>query len=128
MHKGVITLGGRVRAAADKSQAESIATSLAGGQVVANQIAVVPAGHESDTKAVNSDTDKGIEENPDPALIRSHLRQNVKFHVKSGVVTLTGEVNSESQRAQAAGVAAPVPNVQQVLNELQVKAQKATSN
>jgi osmotically-inducible protein OsmY len=42
-------------------------------------------------------------------------------------VTLTGEVNSESKRAQVAQVASTVPNVQQVVNELQVKGQKATT-
>src|SRR6478609_3424362 len=36
--KGVVTLGGHVAADADKSQAESIAKSIATGQVVANQI------------------------------------------------------------------------------------------
>lgn len=40
--KGVITLGGHVAADADKSQAEAIARSFAGNQVVANQIAVIP--------------------------------------------------------------------------------------
>src|ERR1700678_2712885 len=42
--KGVVTLGGHVASDADKAQAESIANSLAAGQVVANQIAVVPPG------------------------------------------------------------------------------------
>src|SRR4030095_269082 len=42
--KGVVTLGGHVAAEADKVQAESLATSIAGGQVVANQIAVIPPG------------------------------------------------------------------------------------
>jgi osmotically-inducible protein OsmY len=41
---------------------------------------------------------------------------------------LTGEVNSEAKRAQAEQVASTVPNVQQVVNELQVKGQKATSS
>src|ERR1039457_6000008 len=37
--KGVVTLAGHVAAEGDKSQAESIAKSIAGGQVVANQVA-----------------------------------------------------------------------------------------
>src|ERR1700681_301406 len=57
--KGVVTLGGHVNVEGDKSQAESIAKSLAGGQVVANQIAVIPPNAASDVKAVNSDLDKG---------------------------------------------------------------------
>jgi len=36
-------------------------------------------------------------------------------------------VNSESRRAHVEKVASTVPNVQQVVNELQVKDQKASS-
>jgi len=59
--KGVVTLSGRVPADAGKSKAESVAQSIAVGQAVSNQIAVVPIGVESDAKAINSDLDKGIE-------------------------------------------------------------------
>ncbi|HLN03449.1 MAG TPA: BON domain-containing protein [Bryobacteraceae bacterium] len=126
--KGVVTLGGHVAADADKSQAKSIATSIAGGQVVSDQIAVIPPGAESDAKTVNSDLDKGIENNLDAALIQNKLHKSVNNDVKNGVVTLTGEVSSQSERAQAETIAAAVPNVLQVVNELQVKNQKATSS
>src|ERR1700683_1463272 len=56
--KGVITLGGHVASDNDKAQAESLAKSLAGSQVVADQIAVLPPGGEGDAKAVNSDLDE----------------------------------------------------------------------
>jgi hyperosmotically inducible periplasmic protein len=125
--KGVVTLGGHVATDADKSQAESIAKSLAGTQVVANQIAVITAGSESAAKDMNSDLDKGIESNLDAALIQAKLHTNVKFSVKNHVVTLTGEVHSQANRTRAEQVAAGVPNVQQVVNELQVRDQKATS-
>jgi len=126
--KGVVTLGGHVTADGDKAKAESIATSIAVGQVVANQIAVLPVGVEHDAKAVNSDLDKAIEKNLDAALIIENLHDNVKYAVKNQVVTLTGEVDSQAKRAQAAKIASTVPNVQQVVNELQVKKQKATSS
>ena len=126
--KGVVTLGGHVAADGDKAQAEGIARSIAGGQVVSDQIAVVPPGGESDARAMNSDLDKGIEQNLDAALIQSKLHDRVKYTVKNHVVTLTGEVDSQSRRQEAERVAASVPNVQQVVNELQVKNQKATSS
>ena len=126
--KGVVTLGGTVASENDKSKAESLAKSLAGAQVVADEIAVVPVGLETDAKAVNSDLDKGIEENLDAALIQNKMHEHVKYDVKSGVVTLSGEVNSESNRNNAATVATNVPNVKQVVNDLQVKDQKATSS
>lgn len=126
--KGVVTLGGEVSSQNLKEQAESVAKSLAGGQVVADQIAVVPLGSEKTAKAVNSDLDQGIEKNLDAALIQNSLHRNVKYEVKSGVVTLTGEVNSQSKREQAESVATSVPNVKQVVNDLQVKNQKASSS
>jgi len=126
--KGIVTLGGQVASENDKSQAESLAKSLAGAQVVADQIAVIPVGAEKEAKAVNSDLDQGIEKNLDAALIQNKLHKSVKYEVKNGVVTLTGEVNSENKRAFAEKVATGVPNVAQVVNNLQVKNQKASSS
>ena len=126
--KGVVTLGGQVASENDKAQAESLAKSLAGAQVVADQIAVIPMGVEKEAKAVNSDLDKGIEKNLDAALIQNKMHGSVKYDVKNGVVTLTGEVNSENKRARAEKVATGVPNVTQVVNNLQVKNQKASSS
>jgi hyperosmotically inducible protein len=126
--KGIVTLGGQVASENDKSQAESLAKSLAGAQVVANQIAVIPVGAEKEAKAVNSDLDQGIEKNLDAALIQNKMQDDVKYKVKSGVVTLTGEVNSEDKRTRAEKVATAIPNVQQVVNDLQVKNQKASSS
>jgi osmotically-inducible protein OsmY len=56
------------------------------------------------------------------------MHDDVKYAVKSGVVTLTGEVNSQSRRDDVEKVAARVPNVKQVVNDLQVKNQKAKSS
>jgi len=126
--KGVVTLGGHVAADGDKSQAESIAKSIAGDQVVSNQIAVLPADSVSDAKKMNSDLDKGIESNLDAALVQGKLHDSVKYAVKNHVVTLTGEVTSQDDRGRADLVASRVPNVQQVVNELQVKGQQASSS
>jgi hyperosmotically inducible protein len=126
--KGVVTLGGHVTNDSDKIQAETVAKSLAGAQVVADQVAVIPIGAEKEAKAMNSDLDEGIEKNLDAALIQNHLHESVKYAVKSAVVTLTGEVNSQNKRARAESVASGVPNVAQVVNDLQVKDQKASSS
>ena len=81
--KGVVTLGGTVAADADKAQAEALAKSLAGSEVVADQIAVLPVGAESEARTMNSDLDKGIEQNLDAALIQSKLHKGVSYTVKS---------------------------------------------
>ena len=126
--RGVVTLGGQVASENNKFRAESVAKSFAGSQVVANEIAVVPLGSENATKTMNSDLDQGIEKNLDATLIRNNMHENVKFEVKSGVVTPTGKVNSEENRTRAENVAIAVPNVRQVVNDLQVKNQKACSS
>jgi len=126
--KGIVTLGGQVASEDDKSRAESIAKAMAGSQVVANQVAVIPVGGEADAKVVNADLDKGIEMNLHAALVQNKMDDIVNYTVQSGVVTLTGEVNSKEQRDDAETVAAKVPNVKQVVNTLQFKYQKARSS
>lgn len=126
--KGVVTLGGHVANESDRARAEAIAKPYAPGQVVSDQIAVIPPGAESDGKAINSALDDAIERNLDAVLIQNKLNKDVKYKVNNGVVTLTGEVNSQSKRAHAQSVAAGVPNVRQVVNELEVKNQKATAS
>jgi len=126
--KGIVTLGGQVETENDKAQAESLAKSLANGQVVADQIAIIPRGHGVEAQAVNADLDQGIEKNLDAALIQNRMHDYVNYQVKNGVVTLTGDVNSEHRRKAAEQVASTVPNVKQVVNALQVvKHRKASS-
>jgi hyperosmotically inducible protein len=125
--KNVVTLTGNVATDNERTQAESIARSIAGTQVVANEVGVRPAGDESTAKKVDSDLDKGIDKNLEAALVQRKLDHDVKYDVKNGVVTLKGSVTSQSQRATVEKVAARVPNVKQVVNELEVKDQKATS-
>src|SRR5262249_44257190 len=122
--KGVVTISGKVSSDADRAQAESIAKGIAVGQVVADQIVVTPPGNEADAKDINSALDTGIEQNLKAVLIENKLDDMVKYHVKAGSVTLTGTVDSQAKRTQAATLASQVPNVKEVVNELQVKGQK----
>lgn len=72
-----MTLGGQVASYAQKAQAETLAKSLAGAEVVADQIAVIPVGVEKEAKARNYDLDQGIEKNLHAALIRNKMHDNV---------------------------------------------------
>jgi len=125
--KGVVTLGGHVSSAADKANADQIARSFAAGQVVANQVAVLPAGDSGPTRTVYADLDKGIDSNLDAALISGGYTTGIGHSVKNGVVTLTGTVDTGRQRTQLETIAQGVPNTQQVVNEIQTRHQKATS-
>jgi hyperosmotically inducible periplasmic protein len=126
--KGVVTLSGHVAADNDKAQAEQIARSMAGNQVVADQILVLPPGDTSAVKQIDSDVDKSIDKLVDAALVQNNLQHAVKYATKSGVVTLTGEVDSQDTRTRVQQIAAGIPNVQQVVNEIQVKYQRATAS
>jgi hyperosmotically inducible periplasmic protein len=125
--KGVVTLSGNVGSDGDKSQAQSIAQGIAGSEVVSNEISVRPAGEESTAKTVDSDLDKAIDKNLDAKLTQMKLQRGVRYDVKNGVVTLKGTVTSQSKRAEVEKAASDVPNVKQVVNELEIKGQKATT-
>ena len=125
--KGVVTLGGKVQQPEDRNRAEQIAKSLAAGQVVAVEVAVLPPGSESTARSVNSDLDKGIENNLNAAFTQAGMK-GVGHDTKNGVVTLKGNLETPMRRTEAERLAAGVPNVQQVVNEIQVAAQRATSS
>jgi hyperosmotically inducible periplasmic protein len=125
--KGVVTLTGKTHSDSDRLQAESIAKSVATGEVVADQIAVRPP-EDSAASTVDSDLDKGIEKNFDAVLVRHKLNHHVSYDVKHGVITLKGHVESQQRRAAVEKLASDVPNVRQVVNELEVRNQRATTS
>lgn len=125
--KNVVTLKGDVGTDDDKSRAESIAKANAGSAVVANEIGVRPSSDEGTAKKVDSALDSGIDKNLEAKLVQHRLNRDVKYDVNNGVVTLKGNVPSEAQRSNAENLAKQVPNVKQVVDELEVKNRKATS-
>jgi hyperosmotically inducible protein len=126
--KGVVTLSGNVPSDDDKGRAESITRSLAGSEVVSNEIGVRPTGDESTAKKVDSELDSGIDKNLTAMLVQHRMKKDVSYDVNNGVVTLKGKVPSQTQRNSVEKLAGQVPNVKQVVNELEVKNQKATSS
>ena len=125
--KSVVTLGGNVATDDDKNKAENIAKSIAGTQVVANEIGIRPSGDESTAKKVDSELDSGIDKNLEAMLVQHRLNHDVRYDVNNGVVTLKGDVNSANKRDSVEKIAQQVPNVKQVVNEIEVKNKKATS-
>lgn len=125
--KNVVTLGGAVATDDDKSRAESIARSQAGSAVVADEIGVRPKGDESTARKVDSELDAGIDKNLEAMLVEHKMNRAVRYDVNNGVVTLKGNVPSQGQRSNVEKLAQQVPNVKQVVNELDVKQQRASS-
>jgi hyperosmotically inducible protein len=126
--KAVVSLTGDVATDADKSRAETIAHSIAGDQVVSNEIGVRPNGDQGTARKVDSDLDSAVDKNLDAMLVQHRLKDNVRYDVKNGVVTLKGNVASEVQRTSVEKLAKNVPNVKEVVNELDVKTQRATAS
>ena len=119
--KNTITLSGTLHSENAKQQAQEVAQAAAGNRVIANEISVQPVGAESQAKDINSNLDGAIEKNYKAALIAKGLdKEHIRFNAKNGVLTLKGTVKSPEQRQEAQQIAANTPNVQQVLNELQV--------
>lgn len=81
----------------DKMRAESIARSIAGTEVVSNEIGVRPKD-DSTAKKVDSDLDSGIDKNLEAMLVQHRLNRDVKYDVTNGVVTLKGDVPSQALR------------------------------
>jgi osmotically-inducible protein OsmY len=120
--KNTITLGGTVHSDDAKAKAAQVAKGAAGDRIIVNEVSVRPVGAESDAKSMASDIDAGIEKNYKAALIAHHLnKQHIDFGAKNGVLTLKGGVETAEQRQQAQAAASSVPNVQQVLNQIEVK-------
>jgi len=119
--KNTITLSGDVRSEIAKQQAGEIAQAAAGNRIVVNEIRVEPVGAESQAKTIASNVDDAIEQNYEAALASKGLdKEHIRFNAKNGVLTLKGNVKSPQERQQAQEIASNIPNVQQVLNEIQV--------
>jgi hyperosmotically inducible periplasmic protein len=120
--KNTITLGGTLHSDDAKSRAADIAQSNAGPRIIANEISVEPVGNEGDARRMESNLDDGIENNYKAVLISKGLdKQHIRYNAKNGVLTLKGSVKSPAQRQEAQELAKNTPNVQQVVNELQVQ-------
>ena len=125
--KNVVTLTGSAPTDDDKGRAESVAKSQAGAAVVANEIGVRPKDDEGTAKKVDTELDSGIDKNLEAMLVQHRMNHAVRYDVNNGVVTLKGNVPSQGQPASVEKLAQQVPNVKQVVNELEVKNQRATS-
>jgi len=78
---------------------------------------VQPVGGESEAKSIASNLDDAIEHDYKAALIAHHLdKLSVPYNAKNAVLTLTGSVKNAAQRE----LGSKVPNVRQVVNQLEV--------
>lgn len=123
--KELVTLTGDVKTQEDKNRAEELAKTTAAGYVVSDEIGVRPEGDESSARKIDSNVDSAIEKDFKAVIIANRMeKQHIRFDAKNGVLTLKGNVDNSGEREQVEKLAAGVPNVQQVVNELDVKGSK----
>jgi hyperosmotically inducible periplasmic protein len=123
--KGVMTLKGNVASASDKQQAESLARQSAPDYTIADEIGVRPPDTQN-VSAVASDLDSAIDDNF-KAAIKAHENlndQSIYASAKNGTLVITGSVKTATQKKEVSTLAKQVPNVQQVVNELDIKPDK----
>jgi hyperosmotically inducible protein len=118
-----MTLTGDVESADKKQEAESVAKQAAPDYTISNQVGVRPVGAETQAKAVDSSLDSGIEDNY-KAAIKAHKNldaQSISYSAKNGTLVLKGNVKTAAQKAEASKLAKAVPNVKEVVNEIEVR-------
>lgn len=123
--KGVVTLKGDTKTQEDKQKIDEVARTVAGSYVVANEVAIRPEGAESRAKKVESNLDDSIKS--DWKALSASMKwddQHINADVNNGVLRLKGDVDTPQMRADVEKAAAKLPNVQQVVNELEVKSAK----
>ena len=123
--KGVMTLSGDVATDEQKSQAGTLAQQAAPDYQIANEIGVRPPQADQ-TASVASDLDKGIEENFKAEIKARKALDDQSIHgsAKNGTLEIKGSVKTEQQKREVESLAKKVPNVQQVVNELEVNPNK----
>jgi hyperosmotically inducible protein len=128
--KGVMTLTGNLASQDMKNQAENLAKQSAPDYTIADEIGVHPP-NVAHAGAIASDVDDAIEDNF-KAAIKAHGSlndQSISCSAKNGTLVLKGSVKTAAQKHEAEKLAKGVPNVQQVVNELEVHPKKhSTAN
>jgi len=127
--KGVMTLTGDVGTDGQKAQAESLARQAAPDYTVANEIGVRPAG-EGQAGSVASNRDSAIEDNYKASIKENKALndQSISYSAKNGTLVLKGTVKTAEQKREAEKLAKGIQNVQQVVNEIEVKPGKHSTS
>jgi osmotically-inducible protein OsmY len=124
-NKGVVTLSGSVRDPIQKDLASELAASYEGVKNVNNIITVIP--DTSDSKPKRSFRMK-VEDKSISASVKTRLLYHKKYQgyrigarTENHVVTLTGIVDNEFQKAEIETVAFQTRGVDRVINQLTIR-------
>jgi len=119
VNKGIVQLNGFVDTAKEKAQAGTVAKGVEGVKQVENNL-IVKTASASTGQSID---DSGITSKVNTALVKSEQTKagDIKVQTESGVVQLSGFVDSQAQKDAAGKVAQSVAGVKSVKNNLRVK-------
>lgn len=121
--KGTITLKGIVASPTEKQKAEQVAQQAAPGYSIVDRTQVKNLGLQGELKAAQKDArlDSAIE-NHYKATIEAHRDlKNIQYSAYNQTLTLRGRVKTYKEREEAEDLAKKVPQVQKVVNEIQIQ-------
>ena len=131
-NNGVVTLSGRVNSAAEKSDAVAVARSIDGVTQVEDRLVVEPLPEAAATSGTLPSVNiplAPIDDGRVSTSIQAKLfldntlkARRIEVDTRQGVVTLRGEVASDSERAQALLLARTTDGAQRVEDSLAVNA------
>lgn len=130
-HTGVITLSGIVGSTDRKATAESLASEAAPGYTIRNDIRIENADLGGLVKKAQqtAQLDSAIQDHF-KANLKSHKdleRRHIQFTAENGTLYLKGSVASEREKKEAEELAKKDPQVQKVVNDLEVGSHKQES-
>jgi hyperosmotically inducible protein len=125
---GAITLSGIVGSADRKSQAEQLAKAAAPDYTITDDIQVDSSGLQGmmATATAKSELDSSIESHF-KASIKEHKnldQEPIQYWANDGTLTLKGAVRTEREKREAEELAKRVPQVQHVVNQIEIKPTK----
>ena len=122
MKNGVVILTGKVESGVDKALAEELVASLEGVNSVDNQLTVIDNEPTKDSKMLMALTDSKIETVVKTKLLfESEVSGTAtEVEVEEGVVTLSGQVDSDAEKQLAVAITENTTDVKSVVDQLEI--------
>ncbi len=123
---GTMTLSGIVGSNDNKQTAAQVAQQAAPGYSIVDHLQVQNAGLVSEIKAAQKDVrlDTAIEHHYKSTLAAHKDLKGIHYSAYNQILTLKGSVKTYKERQEAEDLAKKVPQVQQVINDIQINGGK----
>jgi hyperosmotically inducible protein len=126
---GTITLSGIVGSQDNRQKAVQFAQQAAPGYSIVDRIQVQNTGVQGEIKAAQKDAqlDSAIERHYKATLAVHRDLRDVHYSAYNQTLTLKGSVKTYKERQEAEDLAKKIPQVQHVVNEIQIQGAEPSS-